>query len=57
VEDALDRDAVGSRIREAVCVCYGGVDSYDFHGLETLQGMVERRQGGETGVSGAGLSW
>jgi hypothetical protein len=40
----------GARIREAVCVCYGGVDSYDFHGLETLQGMVERRQGGETGV-------
>jgi len=24
---------LGSRIREAVCVCYGGVDSYDFHGL------------------------
>jgi hypothetical protein len=41
---------LGSRIREAVCVCYGGVDSYDFHGLETLQCMVERRQGGETGV-------
>ena len=40
----------GARIREAVCVCYGGVDSYDFHGLETLQGMVERRQDGETGV-------
>jgi hypothetical protein len=40
----------GARIREAVCVCYGGVDSYDFHGLETLQCMVERRQGGETGV-------
>jgi hypothetical protein len=40
----------GARIREAVCVCYGGVDSYDFHGLETLQCMVERRRGGETGV-------
>jgi hypothetical protein len=39
-----------SRIREAVCVCYGGVDSYDFHGLETLQCMVERRRGGESGV-------
>jgi hypothetical protein len=39
-----------SRVREAVCVCYGGVDSYDFHGLETLQCMVERRRGGETGV-------
>jgi hypothetical protein len=41
---------LGARIRDAVCICYGGVDSYDFHGLETLQGMVERRRGGETGV-------
>jgi hypothetical protein len=40
----------GARIREALCVCYGGVDSYDFHGLETLQCMVERRKGGESGV-------
>jgi len=40
----------GARIREAMCVCYGGVDSYDFHGLETLQCMVERREQGETGV-------
>ena len=41
---------LGSRIREAVCVAYGGVDSYDYHALETLQCMVERRKGGETGV-------
>jgi hypothetical protein len=41
---------LGSSIREALCVCYGGVDSYDFHGLETIQCMVERRNGGETGV-------
>lgn len=40
----------GARVREALCVCYGGVDSYDFHGLETIQCMVERRRGGETGV-------
>ncbi len=41
----------GARITDAVCVCYGGVDSYDFHGLETIQCMVERRNGGETGVN------
>ncbi|MBI92370.1 MAG: hypothetical protein CME05_04050 [Gemmatimonadaceae bacterium] len=40
----------GSDIEEAMCVCYGGVDSYDFHGLETAQCMVERRGGGEAGV-------
>jgi hypothetical protein len=40
----------GARVKEALCICYGGVDSYDFHGLETIQGMVERRKGGETGV-------
>jgi hypothetical protein len=36
---------------ESVCVGYGGVDSYDFHGLETAQCMSERRQGGEVGIS------
>lgn len=41
---------LGATVTEALCVCYGGVDSYDFHGLETLQCMVERRKGGETGV-------
>ncbi len=39
-----------AEVEEAVCVAYGGVDSYDFHALETLQCMVERRRGGETGV-------
>jgi hypothetical protein len=41
---------LGAHVGEALCVCYGGVDSYDFHGLETIQCMVERRRGGETGV-------
>jgi len=41
---------LGSSIREALCVGYGGVDSYDFHGLETIQCIVERRSSGETGV-------
>ncbi len=37
-------------LAESVCVGYGGVDSYDFHGLETAQCMSERRQGGEVGI-------
>ncbi len=40
----------GAPVSEVVCVGYGGLDSYDFHGLETLQCMAERRKGGETGV-------
>lgn len=39
------------RMEEAVAVGYGGAESYGFHALETLQCMVERRQGGETGVA------
>ena len=37
-------------LAESVCVGYGGVDSYDFHGLEAAQCMSERRRGGERGV-------
>ena len=37
-------------LAESVCVCYGGVDAYDIHGLETAQCMSERRPGGEVGV-------
>jgi hypothetical protein len=38
-------------LAESVCVGYGGVDSYDFHGLETAQCMSERREGGERGIT------
>lgn len=41
---------LGATVEEALCIGYGGVDSYDFHALETLQCMVERRAGGESGV-------
>ena len=41
----------GAEVEEAICVAFGGVDSYDFHALETIQCMAERRKGGETGVA------
>lgn len=37
-------------LAESVCVAYGGIDSYDFHALETAQCMSERRRGGEVGI-------
>ncbi len=37
-------------LAESVCVAYGGIDSYDFHALETAQCMSERRLGGEVGI-------
>jgi hypothetical protein len=41
----------GARIEGAVSVGYGPLDAYGFHTLETLQCMVERRRGGETGIA------
>ena len=40
----------GVEIEEAMAVGYGGLEAYGFHTLETLQCMIERRKGGETGV-------
>jgi hypothetical protein len=40
----------GAHIDEALMVGVGGSDAMDFHALEGLQCMVERRQGGEAGV-------
>ncbi|HSH16497.1 MAG TPA: hypothetical protein VLD18_10710, partial [Verrucomicrobiae bacterium] len=37
-------------LSESVCAAYGGMDSYDIHGLETAQCMSERRLGGEVGI-------
>lgn len=47
---------VGTEIEEALSIGHFhqylyGLDSYGFHGLETLQCMVERRRGGETGIA------
>jgi hypothetical protein len=40
----------GADVEELMCVAIGGIDSYDFHALEVIQCMAERRRGGETGV-------
>lgn len=37
-------------ISEALAIGYSGLDVYGFHALETLQCMIERRRGGESGV-------
>jgi len=41
---------LGCALTEALALGYSGLESYGFHALETLQCMVERRKGGETGV-------
>ena len=45
LEHSLD-----TALASAVGIGYGGVESYGFHALETLQCMIERREGGESGV-------
>ena len=42
---------IDAEIDEALMVGVGGSDAMDFHALEALQCMVERRSGGETGVA------
>ncbi|GIT30764.1 MAG: hypothetical protein Ct9H300mP1_28100 [Planctomycetaceae bacterium] len=46
----------GVEIEEAMAVGYGGLEAYGFHTLETLQCMIERRKGGETGLVPCRLS-
>ncbi len=41
----------GAEVDEVMCLGLGAVDSYDFHALEVIQCMAERRRGGETGVT------
>lgn len=40
----------GCTIEEALMIGVGGSDAMDYHCLEAMQCMVERRKGGETGV-------
>src|SRR5688572_11215752 len=40
----------GAEVEEMLSVAMGNVDSYDFHALEVIQCMAERRRSGETGV-------
>lgn len=40
----------GAEIDEVLSISQGPVDIYDFHALEMIQCMTERRKGGETGV-------
>ena len=40
----------GAEVEELLGVSIGSIDSYDFHALEVIQCMAERRRGGETGV-------
>ncbi len=41
----------GAEVEEVLGVSIGSVDSHDFHALEVIQCMAERRRGGETGVA------
>jgi hypothetical protein len=41
---------LGCEIEDALMVGEGGSDPMDYHALEAMQCMVERRKGGETGV-------
>jgi hypothetical protein len=40
----------GAEVEEFVGMAIGRVDSYDFHALEAIQCLAERRRGGEQGV-------
>lgn len=40
----------GAEVEEVLGLAFGSTDIYDFHALEMIQCMAERRRGGETGV-------
>ena len=46
---------LGCQIEEALMVGEGESDAMDYHAIEAMQSMVERRKGGETGVKAVQL--
>jgi hypothetical protein len=46
---------LGCEIQDALMVGVGGSDPMDYHALEAMQCMIERRMGGETGVKNVQL--
>ncbi|HTB14755.1 MAG TPA: hypothetical protein VK752_24450 [Bryobacteraceae bacterium] len=46
---------LGCEIEDALMVGCGGSDAMDFHALEAMQCMLERRKGGESGVKSVQL--
>jgi hypothetical protein len=40
-----------AEVEEAVSIHGGGMEVYDFHGLEVLQSFIESRRGGESGIA------
>ncbi len=45
----------GAKLKDALMVGVGGSDPMDYHALEAMQCMVERRRGGETGIKSVQL--
>lgn len=46
---------LGAPVEDALMVGVGGSDPMDYHALEAMQCMIERRRGGETGVKSVKL--
>jgi hypothetical protein len=40
-----------AQVEEMLCIAIGGVDSYDFHAIEAIRSIAERRDGGETDIA------
>ncbi|MAT14846.1 MAG: hypothetical protein CMJ46_06195 [Planctomyces sp.] len=40
----------GEKVKEVVATSYGSLDAYGFHALEMVHCLIDRREGGETGV-------